>query len=369
MRRLTILFLALAFAFAGNALAFHDGGVANCSGCHTMHNSQGGEAMNFDAAGSGPGTAVGTGYDDLLLFANATDVCLNCHDGGGSYHIWSDSTSAPNATTANRGGGDFVFLEETNLNDGHGGANNPILGHASGHNVVSAMKGISADPVLSVSPGGSFPASDLACSSCHDPHGTSSFRILNQAGQTVGIESFNTTLEADGIRLFGPGESNTSHNAYKSGYSEWCSTCHGDFHAGSANLVHPSGESLGSDIAGAYNRYNGTTDCIANPPANGESCGSGISATAYLAVVPFEDPGATTGSTAGPSAESKVACMSCHRAHASSSPDAGRWDFNITGLAEDGHESGSYVIPQPYDDGQRSLCNKCHGQDEYDAPL
>ena len=32
----------LAMGFSGNALAFHDGGVANCDGCHTMHNSKGG---------------------------------------------------------------------------------------------------------------------------------------------------------------------------------------------------------------------------------------------------------------------------------------------------------------------------------------
>ncbi|MEZ4652413.1 MAG: hypothetical protein R3E12_02110 [Candidatus Eisenbacteria bacterium] len=48
-------------------------------------------------------------------------------------------------------------------------------------------------------------------------------------------------------------------------------------------------------------------------------------------------------------------------------PNAGRWDFNVTGLAEDGHESGSYTIPNPYDEFQRSLCNKCHKKDEFDA--
>jgi len=30
--------------------------------------------------------------------------------------------------------------------------------------------------------------------------------------------------------------------------------------------------------------------------------------------------------------------------------------------------SGSYKIPNPYDGGQRSLCNKCHSKDEFDAP-
>jgi hypothetical protein len=60
--------------------------------------------------------------------------------------------------------------------------------------------------------------------------------------------------------------------------------------------------------------------------------------------------------------------MSCHRSHATSAPNAGRWDFNILGMATDGVISGSYRIPNPYDGGQRSLCNKCHSKDEFDHP-
>ena len=59
-------------------------------------------------------------------------------------------------------------------------------------------------------------------------------------------------------------------------------------------------------------------------------------------------------------------CASCHRAHASSAVSAGRWDFSVTFLFEDGDESGSYEIPNPYPavgNSQRSLCNKCHAQD------
>ena len=53
-------------------------------------------------------------------------------------------------------------------------------------------------------------------------------------------------------------------------------------------------------------------------------------------------------------------------AHASSAADAGRWDFNVTLLEEDGDAFGTYPLPNPYDENQRSLCNKCHGQDEFD---
>jgi predicted CXXCH cytochrome family protein len=326
--------------------------------------------MNFQPDGSPGGTAPGTGYPHLLLFSNKTDLCLGCHAGGGSYHIWSDSPTAPDDVTANRGGGDFVFLEEDNINDGHGGATSPIAGESAGHTVVSAMKGTGPDSILLTAPGGSYPATSLACTSCHDPHGTGSYRILYQAGQNISGASFLTTLEADGISLFSGKETATNHNAYKDGYSAWCSTCHADFHEGwTADLIHPSGQIMSGDTVDNYNSYNGTSDCIANPPALGQPCGTGSAGTAYLVEAPFQDSGATTGSTAGPGVLSEVACMTCHRAHATSAPDAGRWDFSITGLAEDGHESGSYAIPNPYDEFQRSLCNKCHTQDEFDAAL
>jgi hypothetical protein len=333
-----------------------------------MHNSQGGVGMN-------DGLAVGQGYSSLLLFADATSVCLDCHDGGGSYHIWSADPDAPNVATANRGGGDFVFLQETNINDGHGGAGNPILGHAAGHSVVSTMKMTIADPVLGTSPGGGYDADDLGCTSCHDPHGTGSFRILYQDGQAVPGAVYTATIDADGISLFAGGgtpETNGNHNAYRSGYSEWCATCHGDFHAkwGTGALIHPSGQTLGTDIAAKYNAYMGSTDCAANPPAGVDPCGSGDGSAAYLAAVPFEDAANTTSYVGAANDTSKVACMTCHRAHATSAPDAGRWDFNITGLEEDGHESTSYKIPNPYaDTSQRSLCNKCHTQDEFDEVL
>lgn len=364
--RLTILVAVAALALGAPALAFHDSGVAHCNGCHTMHNSQNSAAMNFAADGSPGGTPVGTGFPDLLLFGNKTDVCLRCHAGDGGYHVWSDDVNAP-SSSALRGAGDFVFLEEDNLNDAHGGATDPVLGESAGHSVISAMKGTAVDSMNATGPGGNYDSNNMHCTSCHDPHGTASYRILYQAGQAVDNVTYTATIDADGISVFAGAETPGNHNAYHSGYSDWCATCHGDFHQASGALVHPSGEAM-DDVANVYNAYNGTEDCILNPPTATQPCGSGVQATAYLDEVPFEDPATTTSSTAGPTASSMVSCVSCHRAHATSAMDAGRWDFNVTGLAEDGAESGSYAIPDPYGSVyQRSLCNKCHSKDEFDA--
>jgi hypothetical protein len=79
----------------------------------------------------------------------------------------------------------------------------------------------------------------------------------------------------------------------------------------------------------------------------------------------------------GADSSSNVMCLSCHRAHVSAFPNAGRWDFETEFLVDShpkdsdagavaGDELASYygeVIATRYNPGQRSLCNKCHIQD------
>ena len=290
----------------------------------------------------------------LLVDETPSDVCLGCHQ-----HIDETFGSDPLNPPPEKGAGNFVFLLEDNLNDGHGGATDPIPGDAAGHNVVAPGHGLAPDGTLNVAPGGSFPASVLGCTSCHDPHGNGEFRLLYGAGQSVqgGLATFiHPAPEAVGISVFSS-ETPTRHSAYLDGMSAWCGNCHGNFHAPGGRLVHPSDRALGMQVARAYGFYNGTI----NPD-------TGDPALAYLPEVPFEDTSNTTSSTAGPVASSRISCVSCHRAHATSAPDAGRWDFKVTFLEDDGVESGSYAIPNPYAHvDQRSLCNKCHVKDYGDA--
>lgn len=341
MKRVLVIALGGSLAVASSALAFHDAGVAHCNGCHTMHNSEDGVLVDPDSP---------NGNDFLLRDATASDVCLSCHATRLGAVLGADPLNPP----AERGGGNFTFLLEDNINDGHAGATNPIPGEAAGHNINAPGHGVASDGTLTSAPGGAFPASELGCTSCHDPHGNADFRMLYGIGPVQGgVATFtNAAPVAAGLSLFGPGEANDNHTAYQSGMSAWCGNCHGNFHNNSTQLIHASGKVLGGSIATAYDLYNGT------------GVAPGAHATAYLAAVPFEDPGNTTTSTVGPTGTSQVACISCHRAHASSAPDAGRWDFNVTFLHEDGVESGSYPIPDPYSSvDQRSLCNKCHGKD------
>ncbi len=349
MRKLLLVVVSLSFLtlFSGAAMAFHDGGVAYCGGCHTMHNMSNGVLVD-------PAHPNGNAY--LLKFQSASDLCLSCHATSRGAVWGTDPLNPP----AEKGAGNFVFLTEDNINDGHNGHLNPIPGRAAGHNINAPGRGAGPDGTLLVSPGGTFPASQLGCTSCHDPHGNQNFRLLNGIGPIQdGIATFaNAAPDAEG-RGYNDAETNVSHTAYKSGMGAWCGNCHGDFHNNNTKLIHPTGRAIGGTIANIYNLYNGTDDLT-----------GGTQATAYIAAVPFEDPAMTTSSTEGPSASSQVTCITCHRAHATSAQNAGRWDFNITFLHEDGVESGSYPIPNPYpSDNQRSLCNKCHAKDAGDAPF
>jgi hypothetical protein len=337
------------FLLGSPALAFHDGGVAYCAGCHTMHASPGNPADT-------PG-----GNQFLLKESNSTDTCTRCHNTSRG-NTWGSGVLTPGNVY---GGGQFVFLLEDNLNDGRSGHEPArwIPGHQAGHNVISIDKGTVADPVNTSGPGGSYLSGNLHCTSCHDPHGQGGhFRLLYGAPYdsfAMGYAFPYTTPapEAEGISISGAAESSAGHTAFKGGMSEWCGNCHGDFHNTSypTTLKHPSGATLGAEIAANYNMYNGSGSY------------DGVAESAYLALVPFEDAAATTTSTQGPTGTSKVVCVSCHRAHASSAPNSGRWDFNVTEWVEEGVESGAYAIPNPYaatsGSAQRSLCNKCHAKD------
>ncbi len=142
------------FGLGGSALAFHDGGVAHCDGCHGMHGTDGG------------GGAAPIASDRLLLGSDASSTCLNCHEGVGSYHIASDNTT----TVSYNAGGDFAWLKKDYSID-KGWATVNVDGQTVGHNVIAVDYGYDEDTVLTTAPGGSYPAEDLGCTSCHDGHG------------------------------------------------------------------------------------------------------------------------------------------------------------------------------------------------------
>jgi hypothetical protein len=379
----------LFLVFGTTALAFHDGGVAHCDGCHTMHNSEDGQSII-------EGGVVGTTGAHLTKGADPGSTCLSCHEGSGTFHIFS--TNGNNFTP----GGDFYWLTKTFAWQDLG---NTITrnGYNFGHNVIAADFGLVQDPVLSVAPGGTFQSAWLSCSSCHDPHGKKinksgpivasgsyrenwnnfagqelgNFRLLGDQGYPAGpgFTFINRPPIATTPSPFGAGrnETDSSHTDYGQSMSEWCGNCHTGFVAGAGEHRHAASNQATMGPIGIdsnYNIYVKTGDL------------TGTRATAFLALVPFErgtsQPTNTNPrSTQGPDPASNVMCLSCHRAHASAFPEAGRWDFEADLIADShpqdsdagatgGDQIRSYYgrdMVSIFGEGQRSLCNKCHIQD------
>lgn len=376
----------LCLGFGVTAQAFHSGGVAHCDGCHTMHNSEDGVSIIEG------GTAGVTG-DSLTKGTDPSSTCLVCHEGSRSYHVLSPSATITNLTP----GGDFQWLKKSFTWMVRG---NPVTrkGESFGHNVIAADFGLVQDSVLEKAPGGEFQSAWLACSSCHDPHGKKVDKVgpIIESGSygaqpTATTDVGNFRLLADIGYMPGPGvqynvrppiartgsgaqETDNLHTDYGKGMSEWCATCHTKFLAGGkGEHKHPASNTatLGQGhIALNYNAYVATGDL-------GNSADE-----SFDQFVPFERQATSSAdldetSTQGPDSNSNVMCLSCHRAHVSAFPNAGRWDFEQALLVEShpkdsdagavaGDELASYygsLIATRYNPEQRSLCNKCHIQD------
>lgn len=368
-----------------SASAFHNGGVAHCDGCHTIHNSHNGVPM------------VTTQGSWLLKGADPGSICLNCHAGPGSAMQPNVASADGSALTP---GGDFYWLTKTFT-----WSTGTSPGYSHGHNIVSLDYGFVADSANLQAPGGTYPAADLTCTSCHDPHGrgrgagSGNTQPISGSGSYGGSPSPSTQFgtyrllggigydggsQVQGYSFANPapiavqnasapyGESDTSHVAYGSGMSEWCINCHSSYLTGnhSSQFTHPSGNgiTLTSLMISTYNTYVKTGDL------------SGTTTTAYLQFVPFEQGETDTTlltptSSQGPGSKSNVMCLTCHRAHASAFRAIGRWDFDAALLIDshpaaiDAGVSGNDVLNSYYGrnigtefgSGQKQFCEKCHG--------
>lgn len=427
---LFMMFFFLSFPKAGDA--FHDGGIAACEGCHTMHNSQNDAAVTnaYPQYQAGP-------Y--LLRGTDQSSVCLNCHEHAGdtgpsSFHISTSDIDMPTGSPPFQltPGGDFGWLKKTYNWTGVSGPQTS-RGERHGHNIIAVDYGYTADSTHSTAPGGNpspYPANALSCTSCHDPHGqfrqTSAGAIVKPEPGTAELPiknsgSYDTSPDPDAsaavgvYRLLGgigyqpkslsgsyaftfkpfsaaaPDTYNREENtadvrvAYGNNVSQWCANCHGILHTPFVNTIqttdsHPADEPLGSDMITIYNTYIKTGDL------------TGINATAYLSLVPFQNntddmtilKGAVS-STAGPVTGDRIMCLTCHRVHASGWDSITRFPTGSTFMTVD-DGLGNPVYPSPaanpddamgrttieyqkalYDRAptkfapyQRVLCDKCH---------
>ncbi len=355
---------AVALAWS-SAYAFHSGGVAECEGCHSMHNSFEGETMVT-------GTSYGDGSGPYLLKANdQSGACLNCHEGPilSGYHVSTsdagvllDAAKAPTNMTP---GGDFSWLKLTTnftvRKEWQTG-----FGERRGHNIVAGDFGYVADPKLTQAPGGTYPADKLACSSCHDPHGryrrfadgsvaktglpiwnsgsynnsadpvaarnaVGVYRILGGVGyqpkSLVGSYAFANQVPAavapSNYNRQETSQPESTFVAYGSGMSEWCANCHTAFlsngyTSGMPGLRHPAGNSakLKDFIVTNYNAYvtSGIMTNIDVNKAYSTLAAFEVGGNDYTALKAKANLTGAVDRTAATTAN--VACVSCHRVHA-----------------------------------------------------
>ncbi len=406
----------LVLGVGGAAYAYHSGGVAECTGCHSMHSPKAGGAF-------------------LLKGIDQSSTCLGCHEQTGlltpsSYHISTAAADMAGGVPPRQRtpGGDFGWLKKSYTFTVRGTTTTED-GQTHGHNIVAADYSYAVDSDNPTAPGGTFTSSNLGCPSCHDPHsanrrlsdgtyvkggtpGAATAPIIGSgsynnsatpaAGQAVGVyrllrglgdthqgvtfsgvaiaiapSTYNQTEATNQVRVaYGATGINT--------WGNWCATCHPAMHS-SGNYVHPIDESLTTAIANNYAAYVMSGDM------------TGAIATSFTSLVPFiENTGdiPTLQSHAkndnsyltGPGSSDKVACLTCHRAHATGWPEMLRWnmegEFMVYNSLYPGTDS-TPTVPQfargrlaaetqaayydrpvtKFASYQRVLCNKCHAKD------
>ncbi|HSN92777.1 MAG TPA: cytochrome C [Anaeromyxobacteraceae bacterium] len=368
MKLVKLAVAAVLALVAGTAYAFHSGGVAECEGCHSMHNS-------FEGSPNVTGRTFAQGTGPYLLKANdQSGACLNCHQAADvaptSYHISTAGVNPYDGTTPVEAtpGGDFAWLKKTlTITIRRNTATRDAERY--GHNVVAADFGYVVDGVVTTAPGGTYPSSALGCHSCHDPHGryrrfadgtyaTSGLPIFNSGSYNNSADPIATVSAVGAYRILGgigyqpkslagsyafvtnPMDvvvasgynryETTSQTgiAYGNNVSEWCANCHTDilqnsYTSGMAGLRHPAGNSalLKAEIVANYNAYVSSGIMTNTNPA-----------AAFSTLAPFQVNSAdravlkpyavtassyTTQNMPAASTSHSVMCLSCHRAHAS----------------------------------------------------
>jgi predicted CXXCH cytochrome family protein len=389
--------------------AFHSGGVAECMGCHNIHDGQSASA--------------------LLVGSDISSTCLSCHGAAsaGSYHIASMDVGGTNNGLVPRQmtpGGDFGWLLKNYTWSPRSGTSSTEEGYEHGHSIVATDYGFSSDGTNTVAPGGDMDATLLTCNSCHDNHGklrrlsngtfattgapivgsgsyTNSadptagqavgvYRLLRGPGSTAGSggKTFAVVFNAVVASTYNKSEGiSQTAMAYGRFTSEWCATCHPDMNTyTSSKHTHPISQGLSAAEVANYNAY----------------MGSGLTGNSgFDTIVPFQDDNVTSYATLRNNANiadyksrdattsSRVMCLSCHRAHASGFAHMTRWQNESEFIAVDGvwpgTDSTSSIASQAkyamgrttaetmrayndkpetnYASYQRSLCNKCHAKD------
>ena len=376
-KKLFLLVLLPIFLASNSALAKV---VGPCANCHTMHNMQGGVAVESATSrsltkGDCIGCHTGTNGDGKgIPYVNAGDTPLYGPDYDTDGALVNDAASVAGRTLA---GGTFYYVSQAQ--------------HAKGHNVKGLGAGGAANPdttiVLANTPPGwittwgdsgiatngddpdNWGDNQLTCAGIYGCHGqhlqADDFADLKGAhhGDDSTIDG-NTTVSSFRFLygIIGKEDSDweytvssLDHNQYSGvanitkaavalepvlgaagkgeGISTFCGTCHGNFHTGSSGDLNTYDD--GDTAIGTAPWLRHPTD-YALVTAGGEyvsyagiDTGAAVGTYNVIAPVASSSVASTISTTVitGGAATSIVTCLSCHRAHGSPYDDLLRWKY------------------------------------------
>jgi hypothetical protein len=334
-------FLLFALCYMLHALSLEAKVTGVCSNCHTMHNSQNGQAV------------VAEGQQRCLL---ARADCLGCHSST-SGTTWKDSvngapivlnTAEPAYGAKGLAGGNFYYVSTTIDNTGH----NVI--DTGNQESTAAMFPPPGDQHTS-----GITASDFTCSGSKGCHGdrTEEDKLLAIKGAH---HIDDAVLKFGNISLIGQGGSTGLSYRFLKGVkggedSDWQATLgstdhneyFGDTAMGTSSLTSPANNTISGLCAECHGFFHGSatneTGGSASPwkrhptDTSLSSIGEYTAYTAYDTIVPVGRTSSWAGWTGGGSPSGAVTpigitddiviCLSCHRAHASPYFKMMRWDY------------------------------------------
>lgn len=338
-----------------------------CSQCHTMHGTQGGQSMIYDAS---------TINKALLRASSIVQLCRTCHENNSlglsnptPPDIWNNTLGY----TASAG--DF--------------ADRNVVNEANRHSVGSS----------NVTPPGSNPTINIdyfSCINCHDQHGNTNYRNLKKrpgnASSDINISfkrigaGYPATcsdglvppcdVEYDADSGIPVGTSNlykynrdnvkflkaVASNSLN-GIAPWCGGCHTDFH-GAGGAANIGGSTSGdTNIGSPWVRHPVRDVSIDEGEANKHADRSNWASLSTRTRAINPDNTAPTSSVA----DEQPFCLSCHYAHGGGNPNNGTDPtLDHSNLVFfDGAGKINLESDAVYDKSTgriRNLCQQCHNQ-------
>ncbi len=287
--------LAILGGSLGTAGDYHVGPSLICSDCHVMHFSETHTYGGASGQQAFPTLVTGPNLYLLRRPQDSSQICLACHDG---------RTDAPDVRGVNSVG---IFLRAAgqlnSLTD------SPEI-QGTGHTIGSAAPAPGAGTQWNGNA-----ATGLLCSHCHETHGNAAYRNLtanpgNSTGITVTYMTGNTYEGLSAVQQLQKGPiaehykvENIRYRQTTNGLSVWCRGCH-DY---TTSFAHPFDQSI--PMSDPNFRWNAE----------------------HASRVPVVSAAQTV-----PGPDSRVFCLTCHKAHGSANSKGELWDDMMTTPLEDG---------------------------------